>query len=388
MTPLRSSSSALRVFVLALVLGSTQATPAEATIGDEHRIGQILAGHAQPSPKDSQERKELLTWYGRRMKQHWDQYEKTIGTPLRTWAKKHVPEVHSGVIFYPFGGPDFATVYRVFPHADRYVLIALQRGGRAPRLDKASDNRLKQVLRLFEQGIKEFAQRGFFLTKEMNRLFDWDTTVEGMTGVIAAFAELEGFNILKVDPIRVNPVSGFVETHPGDRAHMKHWASVRLYLQSRAEQRTVIIDYIRMNLYDEYLRKIPGQVKLIERMSLYPTFLKAASHLMQQDGFATIRESLLEYATLIVQDESGLPFTALSEQFDVELFGRFTLTNKLFRGVKGWRELALAFKNPEPTVTVDFPIGYRKPAGSCLMVAKRKPDPAVGGTPPSPKGAP
>lgn len=322
------------------------------------------------------------------MKTHWSKYEKHIGKPLRAWAAEHVPEVNGGVIFYPFGGPDFTTVYRVFPRADRYVLIALQRGGRAPRLDEASDTRLGQVLRLFEQGIKEFAQRGFFLTKEMNRLFDWDTTVEGMTGIIAAFAELEGFDILKVEPIQVNPTSGFVEAHPGGGNQGKHWASVRLFLQSRAERRTVIIDYIRMNLYDEYLRKIPGQVKLIERMALYPTFVKAASHLMQQDGFATIRESLLEYATLIVQDESGLPFTALSEKFHVELFGRFTLTNKLFRGVKGWRELAAAFKDPEPKVTIDFPIGYRKPAGSCLMVAKRRPDPGLPGTPPSSKGAP
>lgn len=388
MTSFAPHSFVQRVLVLALVLGALESTPAQATIGDEHRIGQILAGHAQASPKDSKERAELLTWYGRSMKKHWSKYEKTIGNPLRSWAAEHVPEVNSGVVFYPFGGPDFATVYRVFPRADRYVLIALQRGGRAPRLDEASDNRLSQVLRLFEQGLKEFAHRGFFLTKEMNRLFDWDNTVEGMTGVIAAFAELEGFDILKVDPIRVNPTSGFVETHPEDHAQRKNWNSVRLYLQSRAERRTVIIDYIRMNLYDEYLRKIPGQVKLIERMALYPTFVKAASHLMQQDGFATIRESLLEYATLIVQDESGLPFTALSEKFDVELFGRFTLTNKLFRGVKGWRELAAAFNNPEPKVTIDFPIGYKKPAGSCLMVAKRKPDPALDGSPATPKAAP
>ena len=361
----------------AVAMTGLQTSEVQAKIGEERRIGQILAGHAQAPAGASQERTKLLSWYARQMKKHWAQYEKRIGKPLRQWADKHVPKVNSGVIFYPFGGPDFATVHRVFPRADRYVLIALQRGGRAPRLDEASDNRLGQVLRLFEQGIKEFAQRGFFLTKEMNRLFDWDTTVEGMTGVIAAFAELEGYDILKVDPIQVNPTSGFVETHPGDRAERKHWNSVRLYLQSRSERRTVIIDYIRMNLYDEYLRKIPGQVKLIERMSLYPTFVKAASHLMQQDGFATIRESLLEYATLVVQDESGLPFTALSKDFDVELFGRFTLTNKLFRGVKGWRELAKAFKERPPKETIDFPIGYKKPVGSCLMVAKHKPVPEV-----------
>ncbi len=368
---LNIAARAALISALALALW---APTASASGGTERRIVQILAVNAEALPGASAERKELLSWYGRQLKKHWAKYEERIGVPLRTWATAHVPKVDGGVVFYPFGGPDFTTVYRVFPRADRYVLIALQRAGRAPRLYEATDHRLGQVLRLFEGGLKEFAQRGFFLTKEMNRLFDWDTTVEGMTGVIAAFAELEGFDILKVDPIQVNPQSGFVETHPGDHAQRKNWNSVRLYLQNRGDRRTVIIDYLRMNLYDEYLRKIPGQVKMIERMSLYPTFLKAASHLLQQDGFATVRESLLEYANLVVQDESGLPYTRLTEKFEVELFGRFTLTNKLFRGVKGWRELAQAFKEKPPKVGVDFPIGYRKPVGSCLMVATRKTD--------------
>ena len=367
--------------LLTLVCGGLLWAPAQASAAGERGIGRILAGRGEAPESASQERKELMTWYGRQMKRHWAKFEARIGEPLNRWARAHVPEVKGGVVFYPFGGPDFVTVHRVFPKADRYVLIALQKGGRVPRLHEATDYRLGQVLRLFEEGIKEFAQRGFFLTKEMNRLFDWDTTVEGMTGIIAAFAELEGFDILKVEPIRVHPETVFVETHPGDHSHRKRWGSVRLYLQSRAEGRTVIIDYIRMNLYDEYLRKIPGQVRLVERMALYPTFLKAASHLLQQDGFASVREALLDNATLVVQDESGLGYTDLLKHFDVKLFGRFTLTNKLFRGVKGWRELAKAFKDQPPALTVDFPIGYKKPAGSCLMVAKRKAESPLPGSP-------
>jgi hypothetical protein len=206
----------------------------------------------------------------------------------------------------------------------------------------------------------------------MNRLFDWDHTVEGMTGVIAAFAELEGFDILKIQPIRVHPETGFVEAHPGDGTRRYHWVSARFYLQRRADQRMVIVDYVRVNLYDEYLRKIVGQVKFIERMSIYPSFLKAASHLMQQDGFHDIRDALLENSPLIVQDESGLGFSALDKAFDVKLFGKFTTVNKVFRANVEGGALRAAFANREIAGPVDFTIGYRKPAGSCLMVATRK----------------
>lgn len=344
--------------------------PAPAPVGPE--VGKILAGQGEPGPKASQDRKDIIRWYNRRVKGHWARYVEKIGDPLRAWAQANVPQVEGGVVFYPFGGPDFATVYRVFPKAERYVLVALQRAGRPPTLDKTADWRLKDVLRLFDSGLKQFSKRGFFLTKEMNRLFDWGNTVEGMTGVIAAFVELEGFDILKIEPVRVNPETGFVETHPGGEAQRKNWISVRFYLQSRADKRTVIVDYLRVNLYDEYLRKIDGQVKFVERMSIYPTFLKAASHLMQQDGFVSIRDSILAHAPLVVQDESGLPFTAMDERFDVALFGKFTSVNTLFRGDVKWKDLRTAFQKRTVAGPVDFAIGYRKPAGPCLMVAKRK----------------
>jgi hypothetical protein len=376
---------------LALVLGAAPAAQSETPVGEE--AGRLLAGRAAPGEKASKERKKLMSWYARRMAKHWAHYEEKIGTPLKTWAKANVPEIDGGVVFYPFGGPDLATVYRVFPKADRYVLVALQRAGRTPALREASDRKLKEVLKLFDTGLKQFSLRGFFLTKEMNRLFDWGHTVEGMTGVIAVFAELEGFDILKIEPVRVHPETGFVEAHPGGGTHRKHWVSVRFFLQERESQRTVIVDYLRVNLYDEYLRKIVGQVKFIERMSIYPSFLKAASHLMQQDGFHDIRDALLENSPLIVQDESGLGFPALDEAFDVKLFGKFTTMNKLFRKDVEWKALRAAYAKREVAGPVDFTIGYQKPAGSCLMVATRKaresPDanPAEGATP-TPADAP
>jgi hypothetical protein len=359
--------------VVVVAVLAAPVSDAAAQVPPAVEAGQLLAGRGKPGEKASAERKELMSWYADRIGKHWARYEEKIGTPLKTWASEHVPEVDGGVVFYPFGGPDLATVYRMFPKADRYVLVALQRAGRPPAIREASDRKLKEVLQLFDTGLEQFAVRGFFLTKEMNRLFDWGHTVEGMTGVIAAFAELEGFDILKIEPVRVHPETGFVEVHPGDGSHRKHWISVRFYLQQREGKRSVIVDYLRVNLYDEYLRKIVGQVKFIERMSLYPSFLKAASHLMQQDGFHDIRDALLKNSPLIVQDESGLGFPALDKAFDVKLYGKFTTANKLFRADVEWRSLRVAYAKRKVEGPVDFTIGYRKPAGSCLMVATRKP---------------
>ena len=312
-----------------------------------------------------------MTRYATKVTGHWERYTTHMGDPLLRWSKTNVPQRHRDVVFYPFAGPDLSTVIRVFPRANRYVLVALQQGGRPPDLEAMPDLKLKEVLRLFESGLEQFSKRGFFLTKEMNEQFERGTTVAGITGIIAAFAELDGFDIEGIEPVRVNAKTGLVEPYVAGRGRPR-WASVRFTLRSRGDGRAVTVDYLRINLYDEYLRKGPGHAKLIERLAGYPTFLKAASHLMDQPGFVDIRDALLERAPLIVQDESGVPFSMLDERFDVTLYGRFEIVSLPFRDSVNYQALREAYQTRPTGGPVAFPIGYHKPQGSCLMIAKRK----------------
>ena len=66
-----------------------------------------------------------LKWkiYTQEVQNNWAEYTQKIGVPMENWAKQHIND-SADTIFYPFSGPDFTTVYQLFPEAKRYVMVA------------------------------------------------------------------------------------------------------------------------------------------------------------------------------------------------------------------------------------------------------------------------
>ena len=92
---------------------------------------------------------------------------------------------------------------------------------------------------------------------------------------------------------------------------------------------------------------------------------------LQKPFFSIMRDTLLEKAPVIVQDETGLDYRDLAKRFEVQLYGRFERAHKLWtEGVQ--RELATAYKESKNVKALKFKFGYEKNAGSCVQVAIRK----------------
>ena len=107
-----------------------------------------------------------------------------------------------------------------------------------------------------------------------------------------------------------------------DRAHFFAYAT--------SAMRSVVVDYVRLNLSDRQLAEVPGFLRWLESVAGNPTLLKAASHLLQEADFTILRDLILRKATVVVQDESGLDYAALDRDFDLRLYGRFTRPNPSF----------------------------------------------------------
>jgi hypothetical protein len=102
------------------------------------------------------------------------------------------------------------------------------------------------------------------------------------------------------------------------------------------------------------------------------SLIKAASYLMQNEGFSGVRNFLLEHSSVIVQDDSGIPLRAFHKGgWNIDFYGRFVPHGEKF-GKYDQQELAAIYsKNPPPALGFAFGYWWQMDRG-ILMIARRK----------------
>lgn len=302
---------------------------------------------------------------------YWSEYESRIGRPMRKWSCQELGRIEGGTVFYPFSGPDLPTPVQLFPDADRYVLVSMQKAEPPPPVDTMSPKAFESYAGDFRKAWKFYGALGFFRTEDLEAVENSPGPGIGMTGALMAFAVRLGFEIESVEPIRLIPGANDVVPFREDFPTAETWNSVRLTL--RKGGREVLVDYVRLDLRDGWLRQLQGAHGWIDRMAENPTILKAASHLPEDPEFTIVRNAILWNAPLIVQDETGIDYAALAESFSVRLYGKFTKPNGSFHP-KLAQSLATAYRTGGPAIKpLPFRLGYEKDAGSAMHVAIRKP---------------
>ena len=356
----------LLLWLVALSIPAVGAAPG--TTLDANTVARTLAGLQTAVPAGMQIEEGQLREYARAASERWKIYERRIGTPMLKWAQTELTPARGATVFYPFSGPDFATVQRLYPDAGRYVLIAMQRAENVPALGEASAAELSAFLGRFSEAWKQFAQIGFFRTLDLDEEAKQPGLRAGVTAPLVAFAVRSGYTVLSVEPVRVNATGTELEPHPGARGERGTWNSVRMVLT--ADGRRVTVDYVRMNLADASLGAHPEQRAWIERMAANRTVLKAASHLLQSPRFAIVRDALLERAPSIIQDETGIEYGALTKAFNVKLYGRFSKPHTLFNK-EAQRALAEAYQSQPDVKPLTFRVSYQRQPEANLQVATR-----------------
>ena len=293
----------------------------------------------------------------------WDKYAKNISAPMMQWARVEVPQ-NNQTVFYPFSGPDFATVYQIFPNAHRYVMAARQNAAMPLDLGSLTPATTTHSLKLLTSAWQQFGNDGFFVTEYLDKYYHTSQPRIGASTFIATFLNLHGFTVTRVFPIGVNE-DGLVEELPGDT---KPWASVRFIANKNG--REIIVDYLKIDLSNDGLESKPGNRKFIEQIANNPVLFKAASHLPQYASFDDITESVLQNSPLIVQDETALTYSKLIEGYDVKLFGKFVKPHRAFQNTQ--TSLTQAYAKRDDIKQLDFRFGYFKGGNYSLMIATKK----------------
>jgi hypothetical protein len=334
----------------------------------EDRVARLLAG--LPGGEDARVDR-AMPGYAKRVDRAFARFEAKVGAPMQAWAKEALAQSPGETVFYPFAGADFPTARRMYPDASRYVLVAMQRGGRPPALDGLEREALGELLAGYHELLTGFLGRGFFITREMNEGTDKDAAIRGITGLLMVFAAREGHEVLAVEPVKLAD-DGSVVVHDGDRARASTWDSVRLRLRRRSDGAPVTLEYLRVGLSNLSLKPDSAPRALVAGLADDRVILKAASHLPQDPNFSVITRLLLAQAPTIVQDETGVAYDDLTARFAVSLYGNFGQVNLLF-AEEDQNTLVEAYRVARDVPRLPFHVGYRKGTAACLLVATRAP---------------
>jgi TonB family protein len=367
-------------------VGLAALAPATVAALDPAETARVLAG-LEPAPQGlSALARPLINPYARAVSERWQEYQRRIGDPMRAWARAELESAAGEAVFYPFSGPDFPTVQQLYPTAGRFVLVANQRADPPPPLDRYSPQELSAFLALFRAGWERFARLGFFLTKDLDADASLPGVRVGVTGTLMAFAARAGYDVVAVDPVRLNAAGTDLEPAPGIRANRGTWESVRITLAK--DGRIVLLDYVRMDLSNAYLARHQASRAWLEDASANRTVLKSASHLPQHPQFSIVRNAIVARAPAIWQDETGIEYDTLARTHAVALYGRFTRPHRLF-SPDAQRSLAAAYERERGrTKPLGFRVGYEKEAGPSVQVAVRRLPVEAEASTPAPQATP
>lgn len=294
---------------------------------------------------------------------NWALYSQKIADPMSQWALAELPAT-PGTVFYPFSGPDFVTVHQLFPAAQRYVMMAMQNAERPLDLANLAPDLLEPSLGVLTSAWQHFGDHGFYVTEYLEKYLYSTRANIGASTFIVSFLSLQGFEIERVVPIQVAANGSLQELSPDT----PRWRSVRI--QASKQGKPIIVDYLKIDLSNEGLQAAPQNLALINTLTTNPVLFKAASHLPQNVGFSMIANQVLGRSPLVVQDETGIKYTSLSQSYQIALFGKFVAAHHAFPSYHV--DLAKAFAQRDDIKPLNFRFGYFKDGNYALMVASKK----------------
>jgi hypothetical protein len=288
---------------------------------------------------------------------------------LHAWEDLYLPEATRPipVAFYMFSGPDFLYVDQFFPRASVYVLCGKESMGPAP--DPLRIANLSGALGNLENAMKSSLTTTYFITKDM-KIDLHEQNLNGVLPILYTFIARADKSITSVTFGSLSSSGMFQESAPGKRGGSIPGVRINYADNQTGESQTLY--YFTTDISDGGVKSTPSFLKFCERFGPGSSLLKSSSYLMFEEGFATIRNFILEHSNRIVQDDSGIPLAYFDpNKWNLRLFGNYLGPIELFKQhFQPKLQELFARSNPPP---LDFGFGYRwnyKEAN--LILAERK----------------
>ena len=299
----------------------------------------------------------------------WDRLQSRVGTPIGTWVgeQSYSNASEPKTLLYPFAGGDFYYGHLFNPQQDTIIMLGLESPGTLFDLTQFKTDTLTAYLKGLEKSMFFPHQLGFFRTKSMANDFE-TTLLNGTLHTALYYMGRMGYEIhylygvsndSKLDlqaPLDKNSVGVRVGySKAGEFDPVREWI------------------YISQDISNGGLQTPKGQKvrQYLESRGSVVSFFKAASYLLHEDYFSTIRDLCLDQSKRILQDDSGVPYSVLKDHgYTVKLLGEYHRTIPLFSN-NLQEDLKQAYAEQHPPV-LPFNVGYNAQFHECnLQLATR-----------------
>jgi hypothetical protein len=332
-------------------------------------VARYLAGMpvSQGSPLEAYTRDSQWIAHSNAMNTSFGALDQRQINNIRIWRTEALAPVTQSnrPCLYLFGGPDFLYANAFFPDASIYILQGLESIESIPDLLTLPIEALHGTLQNIEISLNPVLNFSYFETKDMRANFS-RSQLRGVLPAIFVFIARAGLEITKVDYISLDPSGRVAE---GFRGGVRG-ARLTLIEPGTGAQKTLY--YLSSDLSDGFLRTNPAMLRFCERLGPTNSFVKAASYLMHQNGFNSVRTLLLQISASLLEDDSGLPIRYFtSDRWTLRVFGAYPGPIDLFKNyyqpdLNGF----YATSNPKP---LTFGFGYQiNSRSTTLILAVRK----------------
>jgi hypothetical protein len=285
---------------------------------------------------------------------------------IRIWRSDFLAPVSAGAktCVYYFGGPDFLYADAFFPDCTTYVLVGLESVDAIPDLRTVPAAALDYTLQNIQISLNTILQFSFFKTKDMREEFGRGE-LKGVLPILFVFLARTGKVIQSVDYVSLDRAGQI--TKPGGSPH-----GVKVAFVDPAAGAQKALYFFSTDLSDDGLKSNPAVLRFTEQQGQANCFVKAASYLMHEGRFDTVRSFLLGDSLTIVEDDSGIPIKYISpDKWTLRFFGSYTAPINLFKQYYQ-PELRQYYETSSPK-TLTFSFGYEwNRHNSSLILAVRK----------------
>lgn len=285
---------------------------------------------------------------------------------LRTWQSSHLAESKEvlPVVYYMFSGPDFLYADQFFPNASVYIMCGKESMGPPP--DPLRIHSLPSALHNLENAMYSSLTTSYFITKDM-KVDLQQQNLNGTMPILYVFLARAGKDISEVTYISLDRNGGVHESQPGAGGT----PGVRINYRDSRFGRSQTLYYFTTDISDGGISANPGFMNFCSHFGIGGSFLKSSSYLMFEQGFARVRNFLLDHSQIIIQDDSGIPLANFNRtKWNLRLFGTYVGPIELFKEHYQPQLHELFAKSNPPPLTIGF--GYQwNFHKSNLIVAER-----------------
>ncbi|MBI4724178.1 MAG: hypothetical protein HY765_04085 [Rhodomicrobium sp.] len=293
---------------------------------------------------------------------NWKAYEDRQLSKVRAWSADNIKQPQP-VLYYMFSGPDFLFANAFFPNTKTFILSGLEPSGTIPQLSDISSRALPSQLGGIRAALGNLLKHGYFITSEMGSQLS-RSKLHGTLPVIYLFLARSGKTIHDVSLVALDKDG---KVHPQDEPGLESSAKGVKIVFAGSDGAEQTLYYFKTDLSNKGVAD-SGFLQFCQSFGAGNSFVKAASYLLHNSGFSSVRDFLMKNSVALLQDDTGIPVNYLSTaEWQLHPFGTYLRPIAQFRRNNQPKLMELYRKNrPAP---LNFAVTYHWGKPSNLLLA-------------------